>query len=147
MLEIKTLLGTWKSVTREEAELFYGFFNKNATSIKSTEKHEYFNKHHIRGGNVMLNGKVETAEEKEMRMFQCYKNDLIKLAETHGKLRFICVEYVCSAPDIDPYEMGASLINDGIAIVYDDSSINTADNKAKKRKVERTLKQLMSQVS
>lgn len=34
MLEIKTLLGTWKSVTREEAEKFYIFFN-------NMEEHAY----------------------------------------------------------------------------------------------------------
>ena len=81
----------------------------------------------------MLN---ETQVEKEVRMFNAYKNDLIG----YNPCRFNVVEYLCSFPEIDPYLMAASLIESGIEIVYDDSSISKAENEKKQRKVKRFLK-------
>ena len=81
----------------------------------------------------MLN---ETQVEKEVRMFNAYKNDLMK----YNPCRFSVIEYLCSFPEIDPYLMAASLIKSGIEIVYDDSSISKAENEKKQRKVERILK-------
>lgn len=142
MLEVKTFLGDWKSVTRKEAESFYALFIKHATAIKTSEQNAYFNTHHIRGGHAMLTGEVETNEEKEVRLFQSYKKDLVKLASKHGRLRFNCIEHTCSFPNINPYEMGASLVKDGIEIVYDDSSISKLDNATKKNRVEKICKKL-----
>lgn len=139
MLEIKTFFGDWREVTREVAENFYNLFCEKATAINSFERRDYFNKNHIRGGHVLLNGKIETEEEKTNRMFQSYKNNLVRLYINHGRLRFACIEYVCSFPKINPYEMAASLIKDGIEIVYNDSSISKTDNIIKERKVNKLL--------
>lgn len=59
-LEIKTFLGEWKEVTKEQAESFYNHFYKHSTAIKKEEKQKYFNKNHIRGGYITLNGEVKT---------------------------------------------------------------------------------------
>ena len=83
----------------------------------------------------------ETAEQKEARMFEAYKKDLLVLAG-YGKddwLRFICIEYTCSFPKIDPYKMAVELIGWGIKIVFDDSSISIAENKRKENKVRRLV--------
>lgn len=80
----------------------------------------------------MLN---ETQAEKEVRIFNLYKNNLMK----YNPCRFNVVEYLCSFPKIDPYLMAASLIESGIEIVYDDSSISEAENEKKQRKVKRFL--------
>ena len=69
----------------------------------------------------MLNTRIETAEEKQQRIFNSYKNRLIK--ESNGSTRFNVIEYLCSFPKIDPFVMAASLIKEGIAIAFDDSSI------------------------
>ena len=80
--------------------------------------------------------KNETKKEKENRILNHYKNDLIKLAGTNKQLRFNCIEYTCSFPGIDPYKMAAFLIIcDGIEIIYDDTSIKAEENKKKQRKV------------
>lgn len=81
----------------------------------------------------MLN---ETQAEKEVRIFNTYKNILMK----DNPCRFNVVEYLCSFPKINPYLMAANLIESGIEIVYDDSSISKAENEKKQRKVKRFLK-------
>lgn len=35
----------------------------------------------------------ETAEQKEIRMFNIYKKDLEKLGKEHGQIRMNCIEY------------------------------------------------------
>lgn len=62
MIEIKTPLGKWKEVTKEEAEKFYKHFCKHAITIKQEDKRSYFNKNHIRGGYIALNGEVVVLE-------------------------------------------------------------------------------------
>lgn len=84
----------------------------------------------------MLN---ETKEQKEIRMFNIYKRDLEKLSKDNNYVRFICIEYLCSFPKIDPYKMAASLSAEGIKIVYDDSSISRAENEKKERKVKKMI--------
>ena len=89
----------------------------------------------------MLN---ETAEQKEQRIFEFYKKELLVLAG-YGKedsLRFNCIEYTCSFPEIDPYKMAAVLVGYGIKIIFDDSSISKADNKRKENKVRRLVAEL-----
>lgn len=81
----------------------------------------------------MLN---ETQVEKEARIFNTYKNDLME----YNPCRFHVIEYICSFPEIDPYLMAASLIKSGIEIVYDDYSISEEENKKKQRKVKKFLK-------
>lgn len=75
--------------------------------------------------------KNETAQEKEYRIFKAYK----KILSKDRKTRFNVVEHVCRFPQIDPYKMAASLINDGITVLFDDTSIRANENKRKERKV------------
>lgn len=85
----------------------------------------------------------ETPEQKEKRMFDSYKKDLIRLHNTPpltDALRFNCIEYVCRFPAINPYKMAVALVAEGIKIVFDDSSISKAENQAKERKVKKLLK-------
>ena len=93
-LEIKTFFGDWKKVTKKQAEAFYRIFYEASTAIALQDKCRYFNDNHIRGGHIMLSGKVETNDERRNRIFQVYKNDLIKLARMYERLRFLCIEYV-----------------------------------------------------
>lgn len=79
----------------------------------------------------------ETAEQKEMRMFNFYKKDLEELGKEHGQIRMICIEYVCSFPKINPFEMAKTLKDDGYNILFDDSSISRAENEKKRRKIEK----------
>ena len=90
----------------------------------------------------MLNTRIETAEEKQKRIFNCYKNRLInevRNASGNENIRFICIEYLCEFPKIDPYMMAASITNDGITILYDDSSISREENRRKERQVKKLL--------
>lgn len=134
MVEIKTFLGVWKKVTPEQAEAFYRHFYIGSTAVKTEDKNKYFNENHIRGGHVFCSGKVETSEEQKERIFYSYKSDLSNLSNDR-KVRFTTVEYVCSFPQITPYIMAASLIKEGIEILFDDSSISLKENKIKERKV------------
>lgn len=84
----------------------------------------------------MLN---ETKEQREIRMFNIYKRDLEKLSQNNNSVRFICIEYVCGFPKIDPYKMAATLSDEGIKIIYDDSSISKAENQKKERKVKKMI--------
>lgn len=79
----------------------------------------------------------ETAEQKEMRMFNFYKKDLEKLGKEHGQIRMICIEYACSFPKINPFEMAKTLKDDGYNILFDDSSISRAENEKKRRKIKK----------
>lgn len=79
----------------------------------------------------------ETAEQKEIRIFNIYKKDLEKLGKEHGQIRMICIEYVCSFPKINPFKMAKALKDGGHNVAFDDSSISRAENKKKRRKVEK----------
>lgn len=81
--------------------------------------------------------KKETAQEKEIRIFNCYKKDLEKLGKEHGQIRMNCIEYVCSFPKINPFKMAKALKDGGYNVVFDDSSISRAENEKKRRKVEK----------
>ena len=90
----------------------------------------------------MTNTRIETEEEKKERVFQHYKNRLIKeVRNTSGNenIRFNCIEYLCSFPKIDPYVMAASIANDGITILFDDSSISREENRRKEKQVNKLL--------
>lgn len=142
MLEIKTFFGEWKEVTKEQAESFYKVFCEGATTIKWKDRQKYFNDHHIRGGHIVLNGKVETTEEQDERVFQSYKNRLtteVRNASKNEDIRFNVIEYLCSFPKIDPFVMAASLIKDNIVILFDDTSISKKENQAKERRVNKLL--------
>lgn len=84
----------------------------------------------------MTTNRTETATEKATRVFEFYKNDLIKLGEQNGQIRYNVIEYLCSFPEIDPVKMGSSLMLDGYKIVFDDSSISGTKNAQKRHRVE-----------
>lgn len=141
MLEIKAFFGEWKETTKEQAESFYKIFCDGATAIKWEDRQKYFNENHIRGGHVMLNGKVETTEEQKERIFNHCKNRLTTEADGRKSesVRFNVIEYLCNFPQIDPFMMAVSIIKDGITILFDDTSISKKDNQAKERKVNKLL--------
>ena len=90
----------------------------------------------------MANGKVETTEEQQERVFQSYKNRLtteVRNASKNEDIRFNVIEYLCSFPKIDPFVMAASLIKDNIVILFDDTSISKKENQAKERRVNKLL--------
>lgn len=82
----------------------------------------------------MRNG---TTAQKEKRMFEFYKNDLERLGEEMGRVRMNVIEYVCSFPKINPYKMAASIVSDGVKVVFDDSSISQKENEKKQKAVEK----------
>lgn len=134
MIEIKNFFGDWKEATREQAEAFYKHFKQNVTVIKWEDKQKYFNDNYIRGGYVSLRGKVETIEERQERVFNVYKERLIKEC-FNLSIRFNVVEYLCNSSQINPFELATQLIKEGITILFDDSSINSTENKRKERQV------------
>lgn len=79
----------------------------------------------------------ETAEQKEIRMFNFYKKDLEKLGKENGYIRMNVIEYVCGFPKINTFEMAKTLKDDGYNILFDDSSISRTENEKKRRKVEK----------
>lgn len=142
MLEIKWFFKEWREATKEQAEILYRHFCKYATAIKWEDKPKYFNNNYIRGGYVLYDGTIETTEERKEKKFQHYKNRLINEginANETKNLRFIVIEYLCSFSEIDPFEMAASIAKDNIIILFDDSSISKAANKAKENKVKKLL--------
>lgn len=80
----------------------------------------------------------ETAEQKEIRMFNFYKKDLEKLGKENGYIRMNVIEYVCGFPKINAFEMAKTLKDDGYNILFDDSSISRTENEKKRRKVEKS---------
>lgn len=142
MIEIKPFFGDWKEATKEQAEEFYRTYQDKSTAIKSYDKHSYFNDHHIRGGHVLLSGKIETTEEQTERVFDGYKKIMTEgRSEEHlnDPIRFICIEYLCFFPQIAPYKMAASLILSGYTVLYDDTSISGLENKKKEKRVNRLI--------
>lgn len=81
--------------------------------------------------------KKETAQEKEIRIFNTYK----KLLSKDVKTRFNVIEYLCRFPQICPYKMAASLMNDGVIVLFDDASISQEENKRKEKLMEKWLDQ------
>lgn len=91
---------------------------------------------HKKGAKFMRN---ETSEEKKERIFNFYKKDLEKLGAEKKEIRFICIEYICRFPKINPYEMAAACANDNFKIIYDDSGISTSENRRKERKAKKFI--------
>ena len=76
-------------------------------------------------------------------MFEAYKHRLMtegtRPGETKQWTRYNVIQYLCQRPGINPDEMAAALTREGMEIMYDDSSISTADNATHRRRVERLL--------
>lgn len=80
----------------------------------------------------------ETREEKEIRIFNHYKNRLEN--ELSKSIRFNCIEYLCSFLKIDPFKMAAAIVQDGYKILFDDSSISAEENKRKEKRLKKLQK-------
>ena len=74
---------------------------------------------------------IETPQEKEKRIFTHYKQLLEKGLK---QVRFNVIEYLCHFPKIDPYKMAVAIKLDGLAILFDDTSITVKENQQKERK-------------
>ena len=84
----------------------------------------------------------ETAEQKERRIFEVYKNRLLVNAG-YGKddwTRFCVIQYLCYFPKIDPYKMAVALAEYGVKILFDNSAISKAENEQQERKFYRLLR-------
>lgn len=148
MIQIKAYYGDWKEVTESQAIEFYNTFCNGSTALCQTEKEKSFNSNHIKGATIKMiynNGrfepKIETDEQKNIRMFEHYKQRIMSGDRpTKNTTRFNVIEYLCSFPKLNPYEMAASITKEGWTISYDDSSIGIRENEIKRRKVEKLLK-------
>ncbi len=81
---------------------------------------------------------AELAVARRARGWAVCKRDLLALAGGGCKpLRWVCIRYKLSFYDLDPYCMGAELMAGGVRIVYDDTAISPADNRAEQRRVQR----------
>jgi len=77
-------------------------------------------------------------------MFEAYKRRIMTDDAQPGKIkqwtRYNVVQYLCSFPKLDPDEMAAALIREGVEIRFDDSSISAADNAKHQRRVMRIVR-------
>ena len=77
-------------------------------------------------------------------MFETYKRHLMADGAQPGKVkqwtRYNVIQYLCSFPKLDPDEMAAALIREGVEIRFDDSSISAADNAKHQRRVMRIVR-------
>lgn len=81
---------------------------------------------------------AELAAARRARGWAVCKRDLLALAGGGCKpLRWVCIRYKLSFYGLDPYCMGAELMAGGVRIVYDDTAISPADNRAEQRRVQR----------
>lgn len=81
---------------------------------------------------------AERVEELRARKWSVCKRDLLALTDGGNKpLRWACIRYKLSFYDLDPYYMGAELMAEGVRIVYDNTAISPAANRAERRRVER----------
>ena len=73
---------------------------------------------------------------RNARIFSHYKHRLLALAD--GKpLRWVCVQYLCGFPGLSPYDMGAELMAEGVKLIYNNTAVSRAVNRAEQQKVQR----------
>ena len=76
-------------------------------------------------------------------MFEACKRYIMTDGAQPGKIkqwtRYNVIQYLCSFPKLDPDEMAAALIREGIDVRFDDSSISQRENAAHERRVRRLL--------
>ena len=77
----------------------------------------------------------ELQEEKNKRIFNLYKNNLIRLHKENGQIRFNVIQYVCHFPKINPFKMASVLMTENYNVVFDDSSISEHENEKLYKKV------------
>lgn len=77
------------------------------------------------------------------QMFDAYKRRImtegLRPCEVKRATRYNVIQYLCSFPHIDPDEMAAAVIREGVEVKFDDSSISAADNAKHKRRVMRLV--------
>jgi len=77
-------------------------------------------------------------------MFEAYKRHIMTDDTQPGKIkqwtRYNVVQYLCSFMMLDPDEMAAALIREGVDVRFDDSSISAADNAKHQRRVMRIVR-------
>ena len=76
-------------------------------------------------------------------MFEACKRHIMTDGAQPGKIkqwtRYNVVQYLCSFPGLDPDDMAAALIREGVEVRFDDSSISQRENAAHERRVRRLL--------
>lgn len=76
-------------------------------------------------------------------MFEAYKRRIMTEGLRQGEVtratRYNVIQYLCSFPHIDPDEMAAAVIREGIEVKFDDSSISQRENAAHQRRVMRLV--------
>jgi len=82
------------------------------------------------------------AAKRLKKLVEVYKRYLVMTDDTQpGKVkqwtRYSVVQYLCSFSKLDPDEIAAALIREGIEVRFDDSSISAADNAKHQRRVMR----------
>ena len=79
-------------------------------------------------------------------MFEAFKRRLMTEGAQPGKVkqwtRYNVVQYLCSFPKLDPDEMAAALIREGVDVRFDDSSISAEDNAKHQRRVMRIVREM-----
>ena len=79
-----------------------------------------------------------------MTAFEAYKRRImtegLKPGEVKQSTRYNVIQYLCSFPKLDPDEMAAALMREGVEIRFDDSSISAADNAKHQRRVMRLVR-------
>jgi hypothetical protein len=79
-------------------------------------------------------------------MFEAYKRRLMTEGAKPGEVkqwtRYNVVQYLCNFPKLDPDEMAAALIREGVDVRFDDSSISAADNAKHQRRVMRIVREM-----
>lgn len=81
---------------------------------------------------------AELAAERRARGRAVCKRDLLALTGGGCKpLRWACIRYKLSFYGLDPYDMGAELMAEGVEIIYDNTAITRAENAAERRRVQR----------
>ena len=77
-------------------------------------------------------------------MFEACKRHIMTDGAQPGKIkqwtRYCVVQYLCSFPKIDPDEMAAALIREGVDVRFDDSSISQRENAKHQRRVMRLVR-------
>ena len=80
------------------------------------------------------------AAKRLKKLVEVYKRYLVMTDDTQPGMvkqwtRYSVVQYLCSFSKLDPDEIAAALIREGIEVRFDDSSISAADNAKHQRRV------------
>lgn len=79
-------------------------------------------------------------------MFEACKRHImtegLKPGEVKQSTRYNVIQYLCGFPHLDPDEMAAALIHEGVDVRFDDSSISAADNAKHQRRVMRIVRKM-----